>query len=70
MSFPVKAVVFDWAGTMVDFGCMAPPTKSMSSISPGAKGSDMVLGSFFRSSMSWSMFQKTATGRDCASLKR
>ncbi len=24
MSFAVKAVVFDWAGTMVDFGCMAP----------------------------------------------
>src|SRR5215471_2019871 len=24
MSFPVKAVVFDWAGTMVDYGCMAP----------------------------------------------
>ena len=24
MSFPVKAVIFDWAGTMVDFGCMAP----------------------------------------------
>ena len=24
MIFPVKAVVFDWAGTMVDFGCMAP----------------------------------------------
>src|ERR1700744_667007 len=24
MSFPVKAVVFDWAGTMVDFGCTAP----------------------------------------------
>jgi phosphonoacetaldehyde hydrolase len=24
MSFPVRAVVFDWAGTMVDFGCMAP----------------------------------------------
>ena len=24
MSFPVKAIVFDWAGTMVDFGCMAP----------------------------------------------
>ncbi len=22
--FPVRAVVFDWAGTMVDFGCMAP----------------------------------------------
>lgn len=22
--FPVKAVIFDWAGTMVDFGCMAP----------------------------------------------
>ncbi|HEY4029935.1 MAG TPA: phosphonoacetaldehyde hydrolase [Caulobacteraceae bacterium] len=24
MSFPVKAIVLDWAGTMVDFGCMAP----------------------------------------------
>jgi len=24
MTFPVKAVVFDWAGTMVDFGCKAP----------------------------------------------
>jgi phosphonoacetaldehyde hydrolase len=24
MSFPVKAVILDWAGTMVDFGCMAP----------------------------------------------
>ncbi|MBS0331149.1 MAG: phosphonoacetaldehyde hydrolase [Proteobacteria bacterium] len=24
MSFPVKAVIFDWAGTMVDFGCTAP----------------------------------------------
>jgi phosphonoacetaldehyde hydrolase len=24
MSFPVRAVVFDWAGTMIDFGCMAP----------------------------------------------
>jgi len=24
MSFPVKAVIFDWAGTMVDFGCKAP----------------------------------------------
>lgn len=24
MSYPIKAVVFDWAGTMVDFGCMAP----------------------------------------------
>ena len=22
--FPVKAVIFDWAGTMIDFGCMAP----------------------------------------------
>jgi phosphonoacetaldehyde hydrolase len=22
--FPVKAIVFDWAGTMIDFGCMAP----------------------------------------------
>ena len=21
---PLKAVVFDWAGTMIDFGCMAP----------------------------------------------
>ncbi len=24
MSHPIKAVIFDWAGTMVDFGCMAP----------------------------------------------
>ncbi|HEY2658397.1 MAG TPA: phosphonoacetaldehyde hydrolase [Caulobacteraceae bacterium] len=24
MSYPIKAVIFDWAGTMVDFGCMAP----------------------------------------------
>jgi phosphonoacetaldehyde hydrolase len=24
MSFPIKAVVFDWAGTMIDFGCTAP----------------------------------------------
>jgi phosphonoacetaldehyde hydrolase len=24
VSFPIKAVVLDWAGTMVDFGCMAP----------------------------------------------
>jgi len=24
MTFAVKAVVFDWAGTMVDFGCKAP----------------------------------------------
>ncbi|MHB8284725.1 MAG: phosphonoacetaldehyde hydrolase [Caulobacteraceae bacterium] len=24
MSFPIKAVVFDWAGTIIDFGCMAP----------------------------------------------
>ena len=24
MTFPVKAVIFDWAGTMVDFGCKAP----------------------------------------------
>ena len=23
-TFPVKAVIFDWAGTMIDFGCMAP----------------------------------------------
>ena len=23
-SFPVKAVIFDWAGTMIDFGSMAP----------------------------------------------
>ena len=22
--FPVKAVIFDWAGTMIDFGCTAP----------------------------------------------
>ena len=24
MTSPIAAVVFDWAGTMVDFGCMAP----------------------------------------------
>jgi len=24
MTFPIRAVVFDWAGTMIDFGCMAP----------------------------------------------
>ena len=24
MSYAVKAVIFDWAGTMVDFGCVAP----------------------------------------------
>lgn len=24
MTFPIKAVVFDWAGTVIDFGCMAP----------------------------------------------
>lgn len=24
MSFPIRAIVFDWAGTMIDFGCMAP----------------------------------------------
>lgn len=24
MSFPVRAVVFDWAGTVIDFGCCAP----------------------------------------------
>ncbi len=24
MSCAIKAVIFDWAGTMVDFGCMAP----------------------------------------------
>ncbi|WP_293905141.1 phosphonoacetaldehyde hydrolase [Phenylobacterium sp.] len=24
MSFPIRAVIFDWAGTMIDFGCMAP----------------------------------------------
>lgn len=24
MGFPIKAVIFDWAGTMIDFGCMAP----------------------------------------------
>ncbi|WP_420382897.1 phosphonoacetaldehyde hydrolase [Novosphingobium sp.] len=24
MTFAVKAVIFDWAGTMVDFGCKAP----------------------------------------------
>lgn len=24
MSFPIKAVIFDWAGTMIDHGCRAP----------------------------------------------
>ncbi len=24
MTYPIKAVIFDWAGTMVDFGSMAP----------------------------------------------
>jgi phosphonoacetaldehyde hydrolase len=24
MSFPIKAVVLDWAGTMIDYGCLAP----------------------------------------------
>lgn len=24
VGFPVKAVIFDWADTMIDFGCMAP----------------------------------------------
>ncbi len=24
MSYPIRAVIFDWAGTMVDFGSMAP----------------------------------------------
>jgi phosphonoacetaldehyde hydrolase len=24
MSISIKAVIFDWAGTMIDFGCMAP----------------------------------------------
>ncbi|HEX4504718.1 MAG TPA: phosphonoacetaldehyde hydrolase, partial [Alphaproteobacteria bacterium] len=24
MSYPIKAVIFDWAGTMVDFGSLAP----------------------------------------------
>jgi len=24
MSVSIKAVIFDWAGTMIDFGCMAP----------------------------------------------
>ena len=24
MTYPVKAVIFDWAGTVIDFGCMAP----------------------------------------------
>jgi phosphonoacetaldehyde hydrolase len=24
MSHPIKAVIFDWAGTIMDFGCMAP----------------------------------------------
>ncbi len=24
MSYPIKAVIFDWAGTVMDFGCIAP----------------------------------------------
>jgi phosphonoacetaldehyde hydrolase len=24
MNYPIKAVIFDWAGTVMDFGCMAP----------------------------------------------
>ena len=24
MTHPVKAIIFDWAGTVIDFGCMAP----------------------------------------------
>ena len=24
MTYPIKAVIFDWAGTVMDFGCMAP----------------------------------------------
>jgi phosphonoacetaldehyde hydrolase len=24
MTYPIKAIIFDWAGTMIDFGCMAP----------------------------------------------
>jgi phosphonoacetaldehyde hydrolase len=24
MTYPIKAVIFDWAGAMVDFGCIAP----------------------------------------------
>jgi phosphonoacetaldehyde hydrolase len=23
-NYPIKAVIFDWAGTMIDFGCLAP----------------------------------------------
>jgi phosphonoacetaldehyde hydrolase len=23
-AFPIRAVIFDWAGTVIDFGCMAP----------------------------------------------
>src|SRR5215472_11320348 len=34
MSIPVKAVVFDWAGTMIDFGCMAP-VRALSSVFEG-----------------------------------
>jgi phosphonoacetaldehyde hydrolase len=29
MSYPVKAVIFDWAGTMIDFGSMAPVAAMM-----------------------------------------
>lgn len=34
MSFPIRAVVFDWAGTMVDFGCLAP-VKALVSVFAG-----------------------------------
>ena len=43
MSFPIKAVVFDWAGTMVDFGCMAPVAGADRGIrrrGPGAPGAE------------------------------
>jgi phosphonoacetaldehyde hydrolase len=35
MSFPIRAVVFDWAGTMIDFGCMAP-VRALLSVFAGA----------------------------------
>ena len=35
MTSPIAAVVFDWAGTMVDFGCMAP-VASLSTAFAGA----------------------------------
>lgn len=39
MTSPIKAVVFDWAGTMVDFGCLAPVEALVSAFA--AEGVDL-----------------------------